>query len=63
MFKVDTWNDFKKELERNGYVDGKITWRKYTEDGDSRVGWKELWIILYDGCAIAFADNDLNKLN
>lgn len=62
MFTAETWNDFEKELEHNGYTNGEITWHKYTNDGDSRVGWKELWIILYNGAAIAFADNDLNKL-
>lgn len=40
------------------YPVGAITWRRYSEDGDPRVGWKELWIIREDGSPFGWTDGE-----
>ena len=57
--RFGNFGDLVKSLKECGY--DRISFELYDDDGDDRIGWRDLLIVMSDGCPIGFASTDVEE--
>jgi hypothetical protein len=62
LFKPKSWDDFEDHCAAYGLETSNITTKLYDGKPDTRVGWRETWIVCNANGPIGFANGDITVL-